>query len=246
MDHKDTFKAVLSENRIADADHFSDSVYDRFEAYYRLLVSWNEKFNLTAITDHTEVCIKHFADSLSLVRMFSSFDDMVSYLSGKTLCDVGTGAGFPGIPLKIAVPGLKVTLFDSLDKRVRFLNEVITQLGLKDIEAVHGRAEDLAHDPLYREQFDLSTARAVASLPVLCEYCLPFLKEGGTFIAYKSDVDEELLSSEKALSVLGGRLVSRENFVLSSAERTILFIRKTGRTPDSYPRKAGKPSRQPL
>ena len=219
----------------------------QFLDYYKLLVEWNEKINLTAITEYNDVCLKHFADSASLVKMYSSYDDMSSSLSGKTLCDVGTGAGFPGIPLKILVPDLKVTLFDSLYKRIKFLDTVISELGLSGIEAVHGRAEDLARTD-YRASFDHSTARAVASLPVLLEYCLPFLKNGGTFIAYKSDADEELSQSEHALSVLGGKIVSRENFLLprSDISRSIIFISKVGETPGAYPRKAGKPSKQPL
>lgn len=220
-----------------------------FIDYYNLLVEWNQKINLTAITEFKEVCLKHFLDSLSLVKMFSSFDEFSSAFKGKSLCDVGTGAGFPGIPLKILLPELNVTLFDSLDKRIRFLNEVITKLELHGIEAVHGRAEDLAHSD-YREAFDYSTARAVASLPVLSEYCIPFLKLGGTFIAYKSDVDSEVKESSHALSVLGGEIVSRENFTLSdgssSIDRSILFIKKVSDTPASYPRKAGKPSKSPL
>ncbi|MCR5279573.1 MAG: 16S rRNA (guanine(527)-N(7))-methyltransferase RsmG [Lachnospiraceae bacterium] len=226
-----------------------DNKLQQFLDYYNLLVEWNEKINLTAITDYKEVCLKHFLDSLSLVKMFDSLEDMCKHFTGKTLCDVGTGAGFPGIPLKILLPELRVTLFDSLDKRVRFLNEVITKLKLDGIEAVHGRAEDLARTE-YRASFDYSTARAVASLPVLCEYCIPFLKEGGTFIAYKSDVDSEIQNSEHALSVLGGEIVSRENFSLSddseTIDRSIIFIKKSGVTPDTYPRKAGKPSKQPL
>ena len=219
----------------------------QFLDYYKLLVEWNEKINLTAITEYNDVCLKHFADSASLVRMYPSYDDMSSSLSGKTLCDVGTGAGFPGIPLKILVPDLKVTLFDSLDKRIKFLDTVISELGLSGIEAVHGRAEDLARTD-YRASFDHSTARAVAALPVLLEYCLPFLKDGGTFIAYKSDADEELSQSEHALSVLGGKIVSRENFLLprSDISRSIIFISKVGETPGAYPRIAGKPSKQPL
>ncbi|MBP5151993.1 MAG: 16S rRNA (guanine(527)-N(7))-methyltransferase RsmG [Lachnospiraceae bacterium] len=219
----------------------------QFLDYYKLLVEWNEKINLTAITDFDEVCLKHFADSVSLIRMFSSSEELNSFLSGKTLADIGTGAGFPGIPLKILCPDLKVTLFDSLDKRIRFLDTVIGCLNLEGIEAVHGRAEDLARND-YRESFDISTARAVAALPVLCEYCLPFVKTGGLFIAYKSDVSEELNSSAKALEVLGGKIVQRETFTLpeSDISRTILFFEKVKSTPDTYPRKAGKPSKQPL
>ena len=219
----------------------------QFLDYYKLLTEWNEKINLTAITDFEEVCLKHFADSLSLVKMFSSSEELNSFLAGKSLADVGTGAGFPGIPLKIFCPDLKVKLFDSLDKRIKFLDTVIDNLELKEIEAVHGRAEDLARTD-YREAFDYSTARAVAALPILCEYCLPFVKTGGLFIAYKSDVSEELNSSSRALEVLGGKIARRETFTLpeSDISRTILFFEKVKTTPKEYPRKAGKPSKQPL
>lgn len=220
----------------------------QFIDYYKLLVEWNEKINLTAITDFEEVCLKHFTDSLCLIRMYSSFDGLKDAFSEKTLCDVGTGAGFPGIPLKILLPDLSVTLFDSLDKRIGFLNTVIKELGLDGIKAVHGRAEDLARLPEYREAFDYSAARAVAALPVLSEYCIPFVKKGGTFIAYKSDVSEELSLSEFAITTLGGKLTKKESFFLPGTDmnRTILFIDKVGSTPSQYPRKAGKPSKQPL
>lgn len=221
----------------------------QFLKYYDLLVSWNEKINLTAITDFNEVCVKHFIDSLSLINMFSSFEEMQDELSGKSIVDVGTGAGFPGIPLKIVFPNLKVTLIDSLDKRIHFLDEVISELDLSDISTVHGRVEDLAQVESYREQFDFATARAVAALPVLSEYCIPFVKCGGTFIAYKSEkAEEEISDSANALKVLGGSLEKSKTFLLSGTEysRTILFIRKVSDTPNQYPRKAGKPSKKPL
>lgn len=219
----------------------------QFMDYYKLLIEWNEKINLTAITDFNDVCLKHFADSAALVKSYGSFAEMEKKLSGKSLCDVGTGAGFPGIPLKILLPGLRVSLFDSLDKRIHFLDTVISSLGLEDIEAVHGRAEDLARTG-YRGTFDHSVARAVASLPVLCEYCIPFLKEGGTFIAYKSDAAEEISASSNALSVLYSEIVSCETFLLPGSDitRSIVMIQKKGPTKDAYPRKAGKPSKQPL
>lgn len=221
----------------------------QFLEYYDLLVEWNEKINLTAITDFEEVCLKHFLDSASIINAFSSYDEMIDFFSNKSLADIGTGAGFPGIPLKILIHDLSVTLIDSLDKRVKFLNIVIDKLGLDNICAIHGRVEDLAVDLTYREQFDFSTARAVAALPVLCEYCIPFVKVGGSFIAYKSEkANEEISVSKNAIDILGGRFIKNVSFDLFSTDnkRDILFIEKINSTPDKYPRKAGKPVKKPL
>lgn len=221
----------------------------QFCDYYSLLVEWNEKINLTAITEWNDVIIKHFSDSLSLSLCYDNFDSFKNSFSGKTLADIGTGAGFPGIPLKILFPELKVTLFDSLDKRIRFLNEVISKLELKDITAVHGRVEDLARNKDYRENFDYATARAVASLPVLSEYCLPFVKVGGSFIAYKSEkASEEISISSNALKILHGEIVKTTSFVIPDTDlgRNIIEIKKTGSISSKYPRKAGTPSKQPL
>lgn len=221
----------------------------QFIKYYDLLIAWNEKINLTAITDFEEVCVKHFVDCLSIINAFESSTELFDYFNGKSLIDVGTGAGFPGIPLKILLPDLKITLMDSLDKRVKFLIEVINELELNDIEAVHGRVEDCAMMDLYREKYDFATARAVASLPVLSEYCLPFVKVGGCFISYKSEkAMEELVSSKNALDILGGTFIKEISFNLSNTDnkRTILFINKSSSTPDKYPRKAGKPVKKPL
>ena len=214
---------------------------DKLSTYARLLVEWNEKINLTAITDEEGIVIKHFLDSFSLLPL----------IPGKvtTLIDVGTGAGFPGIPLKIAGEKLKVTLLDSLDKRVKFLAEVCTRLELKDILPVHGRAEDFGADSRHRERYDLAVARAVASLPVLLEYCLPFVKIGGYFMAMKGpDAKEELTQSQKALEVMGGEVVEAKTFLLphSEHERCIVIIKKCRHTPANYPRKSGKPSKQPI
>ena len=222
---------------------------DAFLKYYELLIEWNEKINLTAITEFEDVCLKHFVDSMSIINAFSSFEEAKEYFSGKTLIDVGTGAGFPGICLKIIFPELNITLMDSLDKRIKFLEEVISALSLKKIVTVHARVEEAARTEEFRENFDFATARAVASLPVLSEYCLPFVKEGGCFIAYKSEkVLEEISLSSNALSTLGGKIESEHSFSLpdSDLQRTILFIRKENKTPDKYPRKAGTPSKKPL
>ena len=222
---------------------------DSFLKYYELLIDWNEKINLTAITEYEDVCLKHFVDSMSIVNAFSSYEEASVFFKDKTLIDVGTGAGFPGVCLKILFPELNITLMDSLDKRIKFLNEVMAALGLKKIATVHARVEDAAKTSEYRESFDFATARAVASLPVLSEYCLPFVKVGGSFIAYKSEkVLEEISISANALNVLGGKIESKFSFDLPDSQlaRTILFIKKESSTPDKYPRKAGTPSKKPL
>lgn len=227
----------------------SDSQLSNLLKYYEMLIEWNEKINLTAITEYREVCVKHFADSFSVVNLFSSYDEARKFFSGKNLIDVGTGAGFPGICLKIIFPELSITLADSLDKRIKFLNEVIRELKLSGIEAVHSRVEDLAKNPDFREKYDYSTARAVASLPVLSEYCIPFVKKDGFFIAYKSEkAEEEISISNNALKVLGGNIEKTESFVLpeSESQRTIILIKKVKETPSQYPRKAGTPSKKPL
>lgn len=214
---------------------------DRFVTYAQLLVEWNEKINLTAITDDEGIVIKHFLDSLSLLPLLPA--------EARTLIDVGTGAGFPGIPLKICSERLNVTLLDSLEKRVKFLNELCVSLDLKDISAVHGRAEDFGVDKKYREQYDVATARAVANLPVLMEYCLPFVKVGGIFAAMKGpDAKEELKESKKALDVLGGEVLEVKTFTLPQTdyERCIILIRKCRHTPPGYPRKSGKPTKVPI
>ena len=229
--------------------NLSKEQINAFLKYYELLIEWNEKINLTAITEFEDVCLKHFIDSMSIVNAFSSYEEASNFFNNKTLIDVGTGAGFPGVCLKILFPKLKVTLMDSLDKRIKFLNEVIEALSLKDICTVHARVEDAAKTSEYRERFDYATARAVASLPVLSEYCIPFVKVGGNFIAYKSEkVLEEISISANALSVLGGKIESEFSFALPESDlvRTILFIKKEESTPDKYPRKAGTPSKKPL
>ena len=188
--------------------------------------------------------IKHFLDSMMAVKYVD--------LSGKTLIDVGTGAGFPGLPLKILVPELKVCLLDSLNKRVKFLNEVIDQLSLSNIEAVHMRAEDAANNKLYREKFDYATSRAVANLSTLSEYCLPFVKTGGKFVSYKSDdCEEEINTSKNAIKILGGKINKVESFEINSMDgevlgRSLIIIDKLNATEKKYPRKAGVPGKSPL
>ena len=219
---------------------FTDTQLEQFHMYYELLVEKNKVMNLTGITEWDEVLEKHFLDSISLIRAI----DLNQKLS---VMDMGTGAGFPGIPLKIAFPKLKVTLADSLNKRVLFLQEVIDALKLEDIEAIHGRAEDLARDKDYREQYDLSVSRAVANLSTLSEYCLPFVKLGGQFISYKSgEVEEELAASKSAVFLLGGKIKDTVKFELGESGRSFIVIDKVKGTPKTYPRKAGTPSKKPL
>lgn len=215
---------------------------NQFLKYYELLVEWNEFMNLTAITEYDDVMKKHFVDSLSLIQTFD-IDREVSVI------DVGTGAGFPGLALKIAYPKLKVTLLDSLNKRINFLNEVIKQLGLTDIKTVHGRAEDYAKPGNLREKYDLCVSRAVANMSTLSEYCLPFVKVGGEFISYKSEkTEEELSKAGKAITLLGGKFERSEEFYLPDSDiyRNLVVIKKIKETPKKFPRKAGLPSKEPL
>ena len=218
----------------------------QFVTYYEYLIEKNKVMNLTAITEYEEVIVKHFLDSLSIVKA-GCFEQ--NALDGKSVIDIGTGAGFPGIPLKIAFPQLKITLLDSLNKRVNFLNEVIEMLGLSKVEAVHGRAEDYAKQKEYRECFDFCVSRAVANLSTLSEYCIPFVKEGGCFISYKSGkIDEELSQAGNAVKVLGGKVLDVVKFPLmgTDMDRSFVIIKKTRPTAKKYPRKAGLPSKEPL
>lgn len=213
-----------------------------FQKYYEYLIEKNKVMNLTGITEKEEVIDKHFIDSLGLaVKM-----DLTKPL---TVLDLGTGAGFPGIPLKIAFPNLTITLLDSLNKRIKFLDEVIDLLGLTGIETIHGRAEDYAKPGKLREQFDLCVSRAVANLSSLSEYCIPYVKEGGYFVPYKSgNIDEELKKAGHAIGMLGGKVESVEEFQIpgTDIERTFVKIKKRKATPKRFPRKAGMPSKDPL
>ena len=215
---------------------------NQFIQFYEFLVEKNKVMNLTGITEFEEVLTKHFLDSLACVKAI----DMTKV---KTIMDIGTGAGFPGLPLKIAYPDTDVVLFDSLNKRIKFLDEVISRLSLKGVTTIHGRAEDGGRNPKLREQFDVSVSRAVADLAVLSEYNLPFVKIGGYFVAYKSgDVDAELEKSKKAVSILGGVIEKVDKFKLpeTDIERSLVYIKKIKSTGKKYPRKAGLPSKEPL
>lgn len=223
----------------------SDKQVEQFITYYEMMIEKNQVMNLTAITDFDEVLKKHFVDSLSLVKAF----DLDAAGTEVSLIDIGTGAGFPGIPLKIVFPNLQVTLMDSLNKRIEFLNDVINTLELKGIDAIHGRAEDYAKPDRLRERYDLCVSRAVANLSVLAEYCLPYVKVGGKFISYKSEkVAEELKEAEYAIDVLGGKVESQIAFTLPDSDiyRNLVMIKKISETPRKYPRKAGTASKNPL
>lgn len=229
--------------------HLSDVQANMFLKYYQMLVEKNKVMNLTAITDYHDVVIKHFVDSLSCVKLLPEFDVISAFNGGASVIDVGTGAGFPGIPLKIVFPEIKLTLLDSLNKRVEFLKDVCAELNLNDVTFIHARAEDGAHDKQLRESFNFCVSRAVANLSTLSEYCLPFVRTHGYFISYKSEkAEQEIADSKIALSVLGGSITLEKKFSLPETDisRTLILIKKDKGTPKTYPRKAGTPLKKPL
>lgn len=220
----------------------SDKQINQFIAYYELLVEWNSFMNLTAITEFDQVIKKHFLDSLALVKAYDLSKE-------SSIIDIGTGAGFPGVPLKIAFPHLKITLLDSLNKRIKFLNEVKDKLALANLETLHGRAEDFAKPEKLREKYDLCVSRAVANLSTLSELCLPYVKVGGRFISYKSEkIKEESIAAKKAIGILGGEVEKQVEFTFSDEElyRNLFVIKKIKSTPKKYPRKAGLPGKEPI
>lgn len=224
--------------------HLTKEQEQQFIDYYHLLIEWNQKVNLTGITDYEDVIKKHFLDSLCIVKL-SEVDDS----KFKKVIDVGTGAGFPGIPLKIVFPDIQLTLLDSLNKRIKFLDVLIENLGLKYVRTVHGRAEDFGRKQEYREKFDLCVSRAVANLSVLSEYCIPLVQVGGNFVSYKSGkLQEELENSKKAIRLLGGIVKEKADFFVPESDmtRTLICVEKVKSTPGKYPRKSGVPGKKPL
>lgn len=238
MNKREYIRNEFSKIQIA----ISDKQAEQFEQYYEMLIVKNEVMNLTAITEFEEVIQKHFIDSVMIKELREPGN-------GEKWIDVGTGAGFPGIPLKIVYPQLQMTLLDSLNKRVKFLQEVVDALGLTEVEALHGRAEEYAKKAEYREQYDCCVSRAVANLASLSEYCLPFVKIGGAFVPYKSGkIQEEIKMSGKAVEILGGKIRERKEFMLPETDmyRCLLYIEKMKATAKKYPRKAGMPTKEPL
>ncbi|HCC03330.1 MAG TPA: 16S rRNA (guanine(527)-N(7))-methyltransferase RsmG [Clostridiales bacterium] len=233
-------KTAFNKLLIEKYQKINNNQLEMFYKYMQLLLKWNEKINLTAITDENEIILKHFVDSLTVLKYIKENDKII---------DVGTGAGFPGIPIAIMMPNVKITLLDSLNKRINFLNEVIKELGLKNVETIHSRSEDCGKDMLYREKYDVSIARAVANLSTLSEYLLPFVKIGGKMICMKgSEIEEELKNAQYAIKVLGGKIISRDEFTLpdSDIKRNIIIVEKEQYTPKMYPRKAGLPAKEPI
>lgn len=232
------FQTSLKEKGVQLSEH----QLAQFDTYYRLLVEWNEKMNLTAITEKEEVYLKHFYDSVT-AGFYYDFNQHI------TVCDVGAGAGFPAIPLKICFPDIRLTVVDSLNKRIGFLQHVVDELGLENVSLYHDRAETFAHRPEFRQQFDLVMARAVARLSVLSELCLPLVKKGGHFLGMKgANLPEEVKDGEKAVKLLGGTVQEVHSFLLpiEESERNIILIEKVKETPKKFPRKPGTPNKSPI
>ena len=223
----------------------SNDQIDQFVKFYEMLVEKNKVMNLTGITEFNEVIVKHFIDSLALVKVIDK-DKLSDDIS---IIDIGTGAGFPGIPLKIAFPEIRITLLDSLNKRINFLKEVSEELGFENIEFIHGRSEDFGRNPQYREKFDICVSRAVANLATLSEFCVPFVKVEGSFVSYKAgDCGEEISNSIKAVEKMGGKIINQLEYVVPTSDlnRVLLVIKKEKATPKLYPRKAGTPAKEPI
>lgn len=237
---KEEFSEKIKEYMNKINIEISDKQIEKFFDYMNLLLEWNEKINLTAITEPEDIILKHFVDCATILKYIKDEDKII---------DIGTGAGFPGIPLKILNEKLDITLMDSLNKRIIFLNEIINELDLKNIVAIHARAEELARNKEYREKFDIATSRAVANLSTLSEYMLPFVKKDGMVISMKgSNIEEEVKNAKKAIKILGGEIEKIDNFNLANTNniRNIITIKKVVKTPKEFPRKAGKPSKEPI
>ena len=235
-------KSLIINKLTAEGIKITDVQCDKLYRFYEMVIEKNKVMNLTAITDYEEFVIKHFVDSLMIAKVM----DMTMPMS---VLDIGTGAGFPGVPIKIVYPETKLLLLDSLNKRLNFLNEVIAELGLKDITTIHSRAEELQAKGEYRENFDLCVSRAVSALPTLSEYCLPYVKLGGKFVAYKATgADEEIEASKTAIRVLGGEIKETAHFTIKDTDytRVLISIEKMKNTPKKYPRPGGKPGKNPL
>ena len=237
---RESFSKELIEKAKKVNIEIDDKKEEQFYNYMKLLLEWNEKINLTAITEQNDIILKHFIDSITINKYIEQSNSII---------DIGTGAGFPGIPLKIMNQNKKITLVDSLNKRINFLNEVCREISLENIQCIHARAEELASDLEYRENYETVVSRAVARLNVLIEYMLPFVKKGGLCICMKGpNIDRELEEAKNAIKVLGGKIKSVESFFLpdSDIERNVIIIEKVAETPKKYPRKAGLPSKQPI
>lgn len=235
-------KSLIINKLTAEGIKITDVQCDKLYRFYEMVIEKNKVMNLTAITDYEEFVIKHFVDSLMIAKVM----DMTMPMS---VLDIGTGAGFPGVPVKIVYPETKILLLDSLNKRLNFLNEVIEELDLKDITTIHSRAEELQAKGEYRENFDLCVSRAVSALPTLSEYCLPYVKLGGKFVAYKATgADEEIEASKTAIRVLGGEIKETAHFTIKDTDytRVLISIEKIKNTPKKYPRPGGKPGKNPL
>ena len=241
----DDYRSAFAEVVISSGMPVDQEMIERSLAYTSLLLEWNQVMNLTALTSPEDVEVRHFLDSWMILPLL---DELFPDKKGLRMIDVGTGAGIPGLPLKICKPDLKLVLLDSLQKRVKFLEQAAAAAGAEGVECIHGRAEETGRRRGYRDRFDIAVARAVASLPELCEYCLPFVRPGGYFIAMKSDAADELKQARKAIHLLSGKLEKVKEFTLPGTDmrRSLIVIRKTGSTPSAYPRKAGKPHASPL
>lgn len=238
--NKEEFIEKMQEKSIFLNIHFSVKQTEQFFEYMNLLIEWNKKMNLTAIIEPEEIILKHFIDSMTILKNIEN---------GAKIVDVGTGAGFPGIPLSIMKSDLKITLVDSLNKRLIFLQEVVHKLQLKNVEIIHARAEEFGQNKKYRENFDIATSRAVANLATLSEYLIPLVKVGGKVVAMKaSELQQEVEDAKKAINILGGKIEKIEEFNLpqSNIGRTIVTIKKEKQTPNKYPRKPGTPSKEPI